>query len=127
MTDKSIRIADQKTGAMKRIISGVVQNISTNPFQTFSKKRRGNSSLLSFDISFDLCEDNGETTHVWFNRSFRLPPHLENGDFIEVNGRYGRFFRLVGKKNFYAIRIVDKAREREYTVWRNKEITSGGG
>ncbi|MBU4218811.1 MAG: hypothetical protein KKB90_07590 [Actinobacteria bacterium] len=112
---------------MKKIVSGIVQNISTNPFQTFSRKKGRNSKLLSFDISFDLCDDDGEMTHVWFNRSFRLPPTLENGDFIEVHGKYGRFFRRVGKNNFYATKIVDKAREREYSAWRNKEITAGNG
>ena len=112
---------------MKKMVSGIIQNISTNPFQTFSRKKGRNSTLLSFDISFDICDDDGEMTHVWFNRSFRLPPHLENGDFIEVYGKNGRFFRLVGKHNFYATRIVDRAREREYSAWRNKDIVAGDG
>jgi len=112
---------------MKKNISGVVQNISTNPFQTFSRKKGRNSTLLSFDISFDICDDDGEVVHVWFNRSFRLPPCLENDDFIEVYGKYGRLFRLVGKNNFYATKIVDRAREMEYSAWRNKKLAAGDG
>ena len=112
---------------MKKKVSGIVQNISTNPFQTFSRKKGSNSTLLTFDISFDIHNDDGEVVHVWFNRSFRLPPPLDNGDYIEVYGKYGRFFRRVGKNNFYAIKIVDKARDMEYSVWRNKEITAGNG
>jgi len=112
---------------MKKNVSGIVQNISTNPFQTFSRKKGSDSALLTFDISFDLCDDNGKVIHVWFNRSFRLPPPLKNGDYVEVYGKYGRFFRRVGKNNFYATRIVDRGREREYSTWRNKEISSESG
>ena len=112
---------------MKKMISGIVQNISTNPFQTFSRKKARNSTLLSFDISFDLYDDEGEMTHVWFNRSFRLPPPLENGDYIEVYGKYGRFLKRVSRNNFYAVKIVNRTQDKEYSAWRNKEITAGDG
>ena len=108
---------------MKARVSGIVNNISTNPFQTFSKKRSRNS--LSFDISFDLADDDGKLTRVCFNRSFRLPPLLEDGDYVEVRGRYGRFFGLYGKKNLYAFRIMDARRNKEYTAWRNKDLQEG--
>ena len=107
---------------MKKRITGIVHNISTNPFQTFSKKRARNSAVLSFDISFDLVDEEGETVHVWFNRSLRFPPHLEDGDQIEVTGRYGMLMGLLRRKNFYAVRIVDGKRSMEYTTWRNKEL-----
>ena len=110
---------------MQKTVSGIVQNISTNPFQTFSRKKGSSSALLSFDISFDIHNDDGEVVRVWFNRSFRLPPSLDNGDYIEVHGKYGRFFRRVGKNNFYATKIVDKARGMEYSAWRNKKIAGG--
>ncbi len=44
---------------MKIQISGIVSNVSTNPFQTFSRKKGSNSTLLSFDISFDICDEDG--------------------------------------------------------------------
>ena len=104
---------------MKERITGIVQNTSTNPFQTFSRKQSSNSTVFSFDISFDLVDDDGGLRHVWFKRSFRLPPRLEDGDTIEVVGRQGYLWGLLGKGNFYALRIIDKGREREYTPWRN--------
>ena len=104
---------------MKESISGVVQNISTNPFQTFSRKESSNSSVFSFDITFDLVDKEGVSRHVWFKRSFRLPPKLEDGDTIEIVGRQGYLLGLLGRRNFYALRIIDKARQREYTPWRN--------
>ena len=107
---------------MKQLITGVVNNISTNPFQTFSAKRERSSSVLSFDISFDLCDEDGKLTRVWFNRSFRFPPPLEDGDYIEVFGRFGRFIGLIGSKNFYSVRILDRRRGKEYTAWRNKVL-----
>lgn len=107
---------------MKKQISGIVHNISTNPFQTFTKKRGRNSALLSFDISFDLVDDDGKITHVWFNRSFRFPPQLEDGDYLQVFGKFGHFFGLTGRHNLYAIRILDMRRNKEYTAWRNKEM-----
>lgn len=110
----------------KKKISGVVQNISTNPFQTVSKKRARNSTVLSFDISFDVLDEDGGVTHVWFNRSFRLPPPLEDGDFVEIVGRYGRL-GIIGRKNFYAIRIIDKRRNMQYTPWRNRELPANRG
>ena len=107
---------------MKRQISGIVNNISTNPFQTFSRKRGNNSKLLTFDISFDICDEDGQLSHVWFQRSFRFPPPLVDGDHIEVIGRQGHFMGLIGRKNFYAVKIVDNQRQKEYTLWRNKDL-----
>ncbi|MBK5092254.1 MAG: hypothetical protein JJE48_01910 [Actinobacteria bacterium] len=107
---------------MKQLISGVVNNISTNPFQTFSSKRVTSSCVLSFDISFDLCNEDAKLTRVWFNRSFRFPPPLEDGDYIEVFGRFGRFMGLIGRRNFYSVRILDRRRGKEYTAWRNKVL-----
>ena len=104
---------------MKEQVSGVVKNISTNPFQTFSKKRSSNSSVFSFDISFDMVDEDGAVRHVWFKRSFRLPPKLEDGDELEIVGRQGYLRGLLGRNNFYALRIIDKHRQREYTPWRN--------
>ena len=107
---------------MKQWITGVVNNISTNPFQSFSAKRERSSSVLSFDISFDLSDEDGRLTRVWFNRSFRFPPPLEDGDFIEVFGRFGRFMGLIGRKNFYSFKILDRYRGKEYTALRNKDL-----
>lgn len=107
---------------MKKKISGIINNISTNPFQTFSRKESRSSAMLSFDISFDLVDEDAKTTHVWFNRSFRLPPKLEDGDQVEVIGRHGRFWGLFGRKNFYALKIIDRKRKKEYTPWRNIDI-----
>jgi len=113
---------------MKQRVTGIVNNSSTNPFQTFSRKGSSsrNSALLSFDISFDLCDEDGKMMHVWFNRSFRLPPPIEDGDHIEVVGRNGQLWGLISRKNFYAARIIDNCRNREYTTWRNKEINDKG-
>ena len=107
---------------MKRQISGMVSNVSTNPFQTFSRKRGSNSKLLSFDISFDVCDEGGQIDHVWFQRSFRFPPPLQDGDHIDIVGKRGHFFGLIGRHNIYAIMIIDKGRQKEYTPWRNKEF-----
>lgn len=107
---------------MKKHIYGMVNNISTNPFQTFSRKRGSNSKLLTFDISFDICDEDGNLSHVWFQRSFRFPPPLEDGDSIEVMGRQGHFLGLIGRGNFYAVSIIDKQRQKEYTPWRNKDL-----
>jgi hypothetical protein len=107
---------------MKRQISGIISNVSTNPFQTFSRKRGSNSTLLSFDISFDICDEDGQIDHVWFQRSLRFPPPLQDGDPIEIVGKQGHFLGLIGRHNVYAIRIIDKGRQKEYTPWRNKEL-----
>jgi hypothetical protein len=104
---------------MKERVSGIVQNMSTNPFQTFSRNKASNSSVFSFDISFVLVDEEGSSRHVWFKRSFRRPPKLEDGDHIEVVGRQGYFLGMLGRSNFYALRIIDKKRQREYTPWRN--------
>jgi hypothetical protein len=107
---------------MKRQITGIVSNVSTNPFQTFSRKRSSNSTVLTFDISFDVCDSDGQVSHVWFQRSLRLPPPLEDGDYVELIGKQGHFLGLIGRHNIYAVRIVDKRRQKEYTPWRNKEL-----
>jgi hypothetical protein len=112
---------------MKRQISGIVSNVSTNPFQTFSKKRGTNSKLLSFDISFDICDEDGQVDHVWFQRSLKFPPPLQDGDRIDVVGKRGHFFGLIGRRNIYAIKIIDKGRQKEYTPWRNKDLRIGQG
>jgi hypothetical protein len=112
---------------MKKSLHGIVHNISTNPFQTFSKKRSNNSTFLSFDINFDLVDEHGDAHHVWFQRSFRFPPPLEDGDHIDLVGRDGHFLGLIGRNNFYAIRIIDKDRGKEYTPWRNKGLKNGPG
>jgi hypothetical protein len=109
---------------MKQWIAGVVNNISTNPFQTFSTKRTRSSSVLSFDINLDLVDEDGKLTRVWFNRSFRFPPPLEDGDYVEAFGRHGRFIGHIGRKNFYSVRILDRRRGKEYTAWRNKDLMS---
>lgn len=106
----------------KQRISGIVHDISTNPFQTFARSNSRDSAALSFDISFNLVDEDGNVKRVWFQRSFRLPPRLEDGDHIEVVGRQGHLLGLIGRKNFYAIKIIDKRRGMEYTPWRNKEI-----
>ncbi len=109
---------------MKVKISGIIQNSSTNPFQTFSRgKPAQNSKLLSFDISFDLCDEEGNLTRVFFNRSFRFPPPIEDGDYVEVVGRFGQFFGLIGKSNFYATKIIDKKRNKMYTTLRNIDLS----
>ena len=112
---------------MKEKISGLVSGISTNPFQTFSHKKKENSTFLSFDISFNVCDEDGKMTHVWFNRSFRLPPPLKDGDCIDIIGRHGMLFGLLRRKNFYAVRIIDKERKKEYTAWRNLDYEESTG
>jgi len=112
-------------GEMKKRISGIVHNISTNPFSTFSRKGSHSSALLSFDISFDLVDEDAQITHVWFSRSFRLPPKLEDGDHLEVVGRNGLLWGAIRRKNFYAIRITDKRRDKEYTPWRTRDVEPG--
>ncbi len=104
---------------MKETISGIVQNISSNPFQTFARNKSSSSTVFSFDISFDLIDEGGKGRHVWFKRSFRMPPRLSDGDEIEVVGRQGYLMGLLGRRNFYALRIIDKGRKTEYTPWRN--------
>ena len=110
----------------KKHISGIVKDASTNPFKILSKKRRRDSTFFSFDISFDIVDVDGGQTHVWFNRSFRAPPRLNDGDNIEVIGRFGQLFGLYGRHSLYATRIIDRARGMEYTPGRNKEFDGPG-
>ncbi|MHB8896356.1 MAG: single stranded DNA-binding domain-containing protein [Candidatus Geothermincolia bacterium] len=110
---------------MKENITGIVQNISSNPFQTFTRHKSRNSAVLSFDISFDLVDEDGKSRHVWFKRSFRLPPKFADGDHVDVVGRQGYLWGLLGRRNFYALRIIDKKRKTEYTPWRNIVVGEG--
>ncbi len=99
--------------------SGIVLNVSTYPLPTLMPKRSNRKSkTLTFDINFDLVEDDGGSTRVWFYRGFRFPPPLNDGDRITVIGKYGRLSRDV----FYAAKIIDPGRERVYTGFRNRRL-----
>ncbi len=105
---------------------GVIHDVSTYPLPTF-RPRHGdrNSKALTFDINFELYDDNGERFRVWFYRGFRLPPPLKDGDRVEVTGHFGQMFGLMSKDVFFASRIVDRKRGRIYTGFRNKRIGPG--
>ena len=47
---------------------------------------------------------------------------VRQGSRRNAVGRDGHFKGLIGRSNFYAIRIVDKRRGKEYTPWRNKVL-----
>jgi hypothetical protein len=98
---------------------GIILNVSTYPLPTLMPKRIDRKSkTLTFDINFDLVEDEGKSTRVWFYRGFRFPPPLDDGDRVTVIGKYGR----VSKEIFYASRIIDPRRERVYTGFRNRRL-----
>jgi len=98
---------------------GIILNVSTYPLPTLLPKRANRKSkTLTFDINFDLVEENGGTTKVWFYRGFRFPPPLEDGDRVEVIGKYGK----ISKDIFYASKIVDHRRKRIYTGFRNRKM-----
>jgi len=80
------------------------------------KRTDRKSKTLTFDINFDLVEDDGKSTRVWFYRGFRFPPPLDDGDRVTVVGKYGR----ISKDIFYAAKIIDPRRERVYTGFRNR-------
>lgn len=111
----------------KVVKKGIILNVSTYPLPTLlPRKSNRKSKTLTFDINFDLVDDNGKSIKVWFNRGFRFPPPLDDGDRVEVIGRYG----YVSKQVLYASKIIDRRRERVYTGFRNRRIkeseTSGG-
>lgn len=94
-------------------------NVSSYPLPTLlPKKSNRKSKTLTFDINFDLVEDDSGSTKVWFYRGFRFPPPLDDGDRVEVIGKFGR----VSKDIFYASRIIDQRRKRVYTGFRNRKI-----
>jgi hypothetical protein len=103
----------------KEVKRGIALNVSTYPLPTLLP-RRGNrkSKTLTFDINFDLIEDDGKTTKVWFYRGFRFPPPLDDGDRVEVVGKFGR----ISKDIFYASKIIDPRRKRIYTGFRNRRM-----
>jgi hypothetical protein len=104
---------------------GVIHDVSTYPLPTFRPRHADRASkALTFDINFELYDDNGERFRVWFYRGFRLPPPLKDGDRVEITGRFGQMFGLVSKDIFFASRIVDRKRGRIYTGFRNKRISS---
>ena len=107
---------------MKKYIFGIATNLSNNPFRAVTGKRYRTSPTLSFDLNFDICDQGGNLTHVWFFRSFRLPPSIEDGDPVEVVGKYGRLLGLIGRKNLYATKIIDRKRNILYTPWRNRSV-----
>lgn len=98
---------------------GIILNVSTYPLPTLMPKRIDRKSkTLTFDINFDLVEENGKSTKVWFYRGFRFPPPLDDGDRLEVIGKFGH----VSKDVFYASKIIDPRRERVYTGFRNRRL-----
>ncbi|MGQ9475809.1 MAG: hypothetical protein ACUVRX_03905 [Actinomycetota bacterium] len=108
----------------KLVKKGIILNVSTYPLPTLlPRKANRRSKTLTFDINFDLVEDDGKSTKVWFYRGFRFPPPLDDGDRVEVVGRYGR----LSKDVFYASRIVDPRRNRIYTGFRNRKMEAEEG
>ncbi len=103
----------------KVVKKGIILNVSTYPLPTLlPKKSDRKSKALTFDINFDLVDEDGKSTRIWFNRGFRFPPPLDDGDRIEVVGRYG----YISKEVFYAHKIIDRRREKVYTGFRNRKI-----
>ena len=98
---------------------GIILNVSSYPLPTLlPKKSDRKSKTLTFDINFDLVEDSGSSTKVWFYRGFRFPPPLDDGDRVEVVGKFGK----ISKDVFYASKIIDRGRERVYTGFRNRKL-----
>jgi hypothetical protein len=98
---------------------GIILNVSTYPLPTLMPKRIDRKSkTLTFDINFDLVEESGKSTKIWFYRGFRFPPPLEDGDRVKVMGKYGH----ISKDIFYASKIIDPRRERVYTGFRNRRL-----
>ncbi|MBC7229078.1 MAG: hypothetical protein H5T74_01640 [Actinobacteria bacterium] len=101
---------------------GIILNVSTYPLPTLMPRRANRKSkTLTFDINFDLVEDDGGSTKVWFYRGFRFPPPLDDGDRVQVVGKFGRVSRDV----FYASKIIDPRRQKVYTGFRNRRIKPG--
>lgn len=124
---KPVQLLDSGVGGAtvaKLVKKGIVLNVSTYPLPTLLPRTANRrSKTLTFDVNFDLVEDDGKSTKVWFYRGFRFPPPLDDGDRVEVVGRYGRFFRDI----FYASRIVDPRRNRIYTGFRNRKMKAEEG
>ena len=107
----------------KKCMKGIVSNVSTYPLPTLRPRKADNKSkTLTFDVNFNLISEEGESIHVWFHRGFRFPPPLEDGDYVEVYGRFGQLMGLITKSTFFAAQIVDNKRSRIYTSLRNKKI-----
>lgn len=98
---------------------GIVLNVSTYPLPTLlPKKANRKSKTLTFDINFDLVEEDGKSTKVWFYRGFRFPPPLDDGDRVMIIGKFGQ----ISKDIFFASKIIDPRREKVYTGFRNRRI-----
>jgi hypothetical protein len=101
---------------------GIILNVSTYPLPTLMPKRIDRKSkTLTFDINFDLVDDDGKSTRIWFYRGFRFPPPLDDGDRVKVVGKFGH----ISKDILYASKIIDPRRERVYTGFRNRRIKPG--
>lgn len=101
---------------------GIILNVSTYPLPTLMPRRANRKSkTLTFDINFDLVEGDGGSTKVWFYRGFRFPPPLDDGDRVEVLGKFGK----VSKDIFYASKIIDPRRQKIYTGFRNRRMKPG--
>lgn len=103
----------------KVVKKGIILNVSTFPLPTLlPKKSDRKSKTLTFDINFDIIDEGGKSTKVWFSRGFRFPPPINDGDRVEVKGRFG----YISKEILYAHKIIDRRRERVYTGFRNRRI-----
>ena len=101
---------------------GIILNVSTYPLPTLMPKRIDRKSkTLTFDINFDLVDDDGKSTRIWFYRGFRFPPPLDDGDRVKVVGKFGH----ISKDILYVSKIIDPRRERVYTGFRNRRIKPG--
>jgi hypothetical protein len=108
----------------KIVKKGIILNVSTYPLPTLlPKKSNRKSKTLTFDINFDLIDDTGKSIKVWFNRGFRFPPPINDGDRVEVMGRFG----YISKQIFYAHKIIDRQRNRVYTGFRNRRLKGSEG
>jgi hypothetical protein len=87
------------------------------------KRSDRKSKTLTFDINFDLVDDDGKSIRIWFYRGFRFPPPLDDGDRVTVVGKYG----YISKEIFYASKIIDPRRDRVYTGFRNRRLKPGEG
>jgi len=102
--------------------NGIILNVSSYPLPTLMPKRIDRKSkTLTFDINFDLVDDGGKSTRIWFYRGFRFPPPLNDGDRVKVVGKFGH----ISKDILYASKIIDPRRERVYTGFRNRRIKPG--
>jgi hypothetical protein len=103
--------------------SGIIRDVSTYPLPTFRPRQVNyKSKALTFDINFELVGDDGDRFRVWFYRGLRFPPPLNEGDRVEVYGKFGQFFGCFSKNVFYASKIIDRKRGKIYTGFRNKKM-----